>query len=290
MEFIQQHRNAVTRVAAFCWSIQDNGTFKNDEDGCGSELFGPIHDLGVEIFPAGSPSKAALLNNTWHAGLEPLAQYAVAYNWTGVHVDFEEGTSGMEPGLVSEQLYAYFLETFAAVMQQYGLLVEVDVGENFPVQDRKLVVDQFYLDSLGERGRLAIMGPTYYNSPPDQNRSKELITALTPPPHRNWEKCGPGTCGGNSAVNAMFGIQLEGAIPHQNYGWTASEFTPMLDWVQEQGVCEISIYTSPQGNSLPNNSWTKYTAPWMLDAVQEFLEGNCSCTECPCTNCTARFK
>lgn len=289
LEFIRQHRGAVTRVAAFCWRIEDNGTFTNNEEACGRAQFDPIHELGVELFPAGSPSRAALLNNTWHVGLEPLVQYAVTHNWTGVHVDFEEGTSGMEPGLVSEQLYAYFLDTFARAMQRYNLLIEVDIGENFPVQDRKLTVDRFYLGSLGEGGRLAIMNPTYDNSPSDQNnRSKALITALTPPPHRDWQRCGPGTCGGNTAVNAMFGIQLQGAVPHRDYKWTAEDFLPMVDWVHEQGVCEISIYTSPNGNNASNNSWTKFVAPWMLDAVQGFLEGNCSCTECACTNCTAR--
>ena len=241
IQFIQKHRRAVTRVAAFCWQIGDDGTFSNDEVGCSHELLGPIAAMGVELFPAGTPSKAALLNNTWHAGLVPLAEYAVAHNWTGVHVDFEEGTSKMAPGLVSEQLYAYFLQTFSSVMARYELLVEIDVGENFPVQDRKLEVDQFYLDSLGAGGRLAIMGPTYYNDPPGQNRSKDLITALTPAPHRDWAKCGPGTCGGNPAVNAMFGVQLQGAVPHHQYGWTAEDFKPMLGWVRDQGVCEIGI-------------------------------------------------
>eukprot|EP01048_Picozoa_sp_COSAG05_P018323 COSAG05_NODE_2661_length_2791_cov_183.266716_1_plen_491_part_00 len=166
LEFIQKHRAAVTRVALFCWQISDNGTFTNDEVGCGSELLGPIHALGVELFPAGSPTRAALLNNTWHIGLAQLAHYAVAHNWTGIHVDFEEGTSRMEPGLVSEQLYAYFLSTLSQVTQQYNLLIEVDIGENFPVQDHKLDVDNFYLDSLGSNGRLAIMNPTYTNEPP----------------------------------------------------------------------------------------------------------------------------
>ena len=71
--------------------------------------------------PAGSVSQAALLNNTWHSALEPLAAWMADRNYTGVHVDFEEGKTGP----VSEALYAYFLSTLAPVMQAKGLLVEV---------------------------------------------------------------------------------------------------------------------------------------------------------------------
>ena len=120
-----------------------------------------------------------------------------------------------------------------------------------------------------------------------QNKSKDLIRALTPAPYRNWERCGPGTCGGNPLVNPMFGIQLQGATPHHQFRWTAHDFSQMVEWVMHQGVCEMGIYTSPQGNGYRNNSWTRYVAPWMLDAVQGYLEGSCSCTECACTNCSA---
>jgi hypothetical protein len=85
----------------------------------------------------------------------------------------------------------------------------------------------------------------------------------------------------------MFGIAFGGqTTPHHNFKWTQAEFRPMVNWVREQGVCEIGIYTSPNGNSLTNNSWTEHVAPWMIDAVEEFLSGNCSCMECACTNCS----
>ena len=158
LEFVQAHRKSVTRAAAFCWAITDNGTF-SPGDACGTEQFGPLQQLGVEFMPAGSVSQAALLNNTWHSALEPLAAWMADRNYTGVHVDFEEGKTGP----VSEALYAYFLSTLAPVMQAKGLLVEVDVGEIFPVQDRKTDVMKFYLDALGgtPAGKLAMMGPTY---------------------------------------------------------------------------------------------------------------------------------
>eukprot|EP01051_Picozoa_sp_SAG22_P007013 SAG22_NODE_478_length_9967_cov_12.777260_11_plen_278_part_00 len=262
--------------------------------------FAPIRALGVEVFGAGFVSVPALLNNTWRSGLLPLAEYAVKYNWTGIHVDFEEGTAGMRPGLASEQLYAYFLSTLAPVMKAHNLQVEVDVGEVFPVQDIKSEVMRFYLDALavpssspnvsGPDGKLALMGPTYYNAPPGQNRSKDTIMALKPPQHRDWTHCGGRPCGGNPSVNAMFGIALDeahaGAAVNQAYGWKESDFTPMLAWVREQGICEISIYTSPEGNSGVNNSWSRFVAPWMLDVVAEFLTANCSCVDCDCTNCS----
>ena len=158
LEFVQAHRKSVTRAAAFCWGIDDNGTF-SPGDACGTEQFGPLQEVGVEFMPAGSVSEAALLNNTWHGALEPLAAWMADRNYTGVHVDFEEGKTGP----VSEALYAYFLSTLAPVMQAKGLLVEVDVGEIFPVQDRKTDVMKFYLDALGgtPAGKLAMMGPTY---------------------------------------------------------------------------------------------------------------------------------
>ena len=90
MEFIRRNRASVTRAMPFCWGIADNGTWYNDDQGCGPEVLGPIRALGVELLPAGHVSRNALLNGTWRQGLEPLAEYAVAHNWTGVHVDFEE--------------------------------------------------------------------------------------------------------------------------------------------------------------------------------------------------------
>jgi hypothetical protein len=112
--------------------------------------------------PAGSVTQAALLNNNWHRALGPVANWMASHNYTGVHVDFEEGKTGP----VSEALYAYFLSTFASAMQAKGLLVEVDVGEIFPVQDRITHVMQFYLDQIAgtpeqPAGKLAMMGPTY---------------------------------------------------------------------------------------------------------------------------------
>ena len=149
---------------------------------------------------------------------------------------------------------------------------------------------QFYLEALNADGKLAIMGPTYYNLPPGQNRSKQLVKALSPSPRHNWPQCGPYVCAGNPNINAMFGIAFtKSARPHRNYGWTATDFAPMVQWLQDEGVCEIGIYTSPQGNSFANNSWTKFVAPWMVRTVQGFLENNCSCTNCPCTNCTRRL-
>ena len=68
--------------------------------------------------------------------------------------------------------------------------MEVDIGENFPVQDRKLKsIDSTWM--LWVRPASLPSWVPYRNSPPNQSRSKNLITALTPAPHRDWQHCGP---------------------------------------------------------------------------------------------------
>lgn len=94
-------------------------------------------------------------------------------------------------------------------------------------------------------------------------------------------------------------------------------FRQALTWVRDQGICEIGICapsqppprfllllllcgasvlvaahvppphsdTSPEGNQ-GNKSWSRHVAPWMLDAVSDFLSAPCSCKNCACTNCS----
>ena len=61
-------------------------------------------------------------------------------------------------------------------------------------------------------------------------------------------------------------------------------------------LCEASVLvaahvppphsdTSPEGNQ-GNKSWSRHVAPWMLDAVSDFLSAPCSCDNCACTNCS----
>ena len=89
-------------------------------------------------------------------------------------------------------------------------------------------------------------------------------------------------------------------------GWVEKGFRAALTWVREQGICEIGICesvlcevsvlratdlllphsdTSPNGNQ-GNQSWSRHVAPWMLDAVADFLSAPCSCKNCACTNCS----
>ena len=94
-------------------------------------------------------------------------------------------------------------------------------------------------------------------------------------------------------------------------GWVEKGFREALTWVREQGICEIGICalllllllcqvsvlvaahqcppphsdTSPEGNQ-GNKSWSRHVAPWMLDAVSDFLSAPCSCKNCACTNCS----
>jgi hypothetical protein len=156
----------------FCWGMNDDGSFAvgvGSHQPCGDQYLAPIIALGVEMLPAGGLSAAALLNGTARKTIGPLIEHCLKHNWSGVHVDFEEGkVCTGKPGCVSESLYATFLSALGQRMRAHGLVMEVDVGETFPVQDiYENAMDSYFKAVEGApAGALAMMGPTYLLPPP----------------------------------------------------------------------------------------------------------------------------
>lgn len=71
----------------------------------------------------------------------------------------------------------------------------------------------------------------------------------------------------------------------RNFGWIVTSLHNALRRVVEEGLCEISIYTNPEGNQGVNAtgkfpgahpSWSLHAAPWFVAEITNYLRTNAS--------------
>lgn len=129
------------------------------------------------------------------------------------------------PGCVSEKLYATFLAALSRALWAERLVLQVDVGETFPVQDIYEDAMDMYFDAVAPGGELTITNPTYRG---DLN-GRAVMTIQQMAGHA-------------AGIDTMFGIAFEDAHVgriHQNFSWNTTGFAAFLPWVAAQGICKV---------------------------------------------------
>ena len=218
----------------------------------------------MEIWPYGVVSKPAMLNGTWKRGLSTLGPAMQRQNWSGVVLDLEELKDNRMCRVsrchcanchcpvcipeVSVDDYIRFLAEFAPALRKYGLRLQVCVGEIGPASISQTDEMLRYMDAMAPDGKLAVMGPVYFGGQtakskrwlrPLLNRSTQLNPMFgieyRQPPGFNLSWCetqhhGPGPIGRRVPP------------PCNRYKYNRTEFAGLLDWLRENGACEVSLY------------------------------------------------
>ena len=169
---------------------------------------------------------------------------------------------------VSVDDYIRFLSEFAPALRKYGLRLEVCVGEIGPASISQTDEMLRYMDAMAPDGKLAVMAPVYFGGQtakskrwlrPLLNRSTQLNPMFgieyRQPPGFNLSWCetqhhGPGPIGRRVPP------------PCNRYNYNRTEFAGLLDWLRENGACEVSLY----GLQMPN--------------ATEFIEDCKACAHC----------
>ena len=293
LEWVTKHRAAITRASVYCWHQASNGSLvasgpkagasSRYPDPCAPEFMDPIIATGVEVLPAGTLSREAIISGAADELVQPLVTYCLERNFSGANVDLEckEACPAADcpipdghargPGCVSEEQYVSVVDALGKAFRAHGLVLEICVGNTYPVHDEDTASMEPYFEAVhgSPTGALAMMSPTYHG---DRDAiSVQTIEQLTATP------------GHAAMLDVMFGVAFDAADEHRNHfpcHWNASNFARMLEWTASEGVCRVGIYTSPGGNGKANTSWTRFVAPWMVDSVAAFLaapaDANCT--------------
>ena len=218
----------------------------------------------MEIWPYGVVSKPAMLNGTWKRGLSTLGPAMQRQNWSGVVLDLEELKDNRMCRVsrchcanchcpvcipeVSVDDYIRFLAEFAPALRKYGLRLQVCVGEIGPASISQTDEMLRYMDAMAPDGKLAVMGPVYFGG--QTAKSKRWLRPLL---NRSTQ------------LNPMFGIEYRQPPgfnvswcdtfgrrkppPCNRYKYNHTTFAGMLDWLRENGACEVSLYGLQKKNA-----------------------------------------
>ena len=139
--------------------------------------------------------------------------------------------------------YIRFLSEFAPALRKYGLRLQVCVGETGPASIGQTDEMLRYMDAMAPDGKLAVMGPTYFGTDHQTAMAKRFLGPLL---NRSTQ------------LNPMFGIEYRQPPgfnvswcdtfgrrkppPCNRYKYNHTTFAGMLDWLRENGACEVSLY------------------------------------------------
>jgi hypothetical protein len=276
---------------------------------CDPRHFSPFEAIGVRVLPCGAPGLPCILDRCWkpennEAGVDFVAQmvrYVIESNYSGVHSDFEMGQGAVNSSHPAVPAYREFVSALSAGLARAGKQLVVDAGA-WPAQIR--TKDEITgLTQLQGKPSLMTMWPTYYAYPRECSdycctgcpeyfkRLRQSEVAGVPlqistgfpviyevglPPHQR-------SVGGGKACyieHPPAHANKTCAGPSGSFGWNSSNLPPVIQLAASSGLTSATIYTFPEanqgvpyfGNNITYGAWTSHVAPWLLDALEEFLK------------------
>jgi len=241
VEFIKQHRNALTGVYPCC------GGFTID---CSGKLVvganvkaetDPLKALGVKvIYTLSGPCEALVKNGDILKTVNETVAAVVAMNWDGIMVDYEPSDYRREHA----QAYANYLAALAKGLHAKGLILGSDIASWGILK---------YYDIYAKCGAdtLMMMTPTYSGLDIPENKAA-VSEAL---------KQGISKSQFSAGIGSML---VPGNVSHTNFHWTSAKLESFVGWVKDQGIEEVDIWRADIDDY-------SETASYYFDVLASFL-------------------